>query len=1218
MKRTVLLLFSLLLFTRLAAQEKLYPYLQAVEPNSIYINWLSKMSGPTSEVLYGLSADALSEVAKGSVIRQLSGNNYHQVKLVDLTPNTKYYYKVVSKSGATEAVSELRSFKTLPEPGKMATADGHLRFMVLGDNQLQGNDRYNRFVQAAHDLILKKWGTSGATPAGTTPDDHVAMTVMVGDQVDLGLPSHYVNVHFAKNRVLSGYLPIQTLVGNHETYGLPGLDLYHDLFVLDEFSYKGIESGTEDFFAHQAGNVLFIGFCSEKTKEADDEKQEEWLKKIIAAAETDETVDWIVSLSHRPYQTEQYIGDIYPWVRERGVPMLSKLDKYVLHIGAHHHNYARGQLKDAPVYHMISGGTAWDQYWGYGKEENYDDVQKTISQWCFQIIDVDLEKKSFSVESYSIGSVEEWVLNEYVDGFHRIKEQAPPKKPTISASQDISTTVSLKEGLKLIGSPYDSPVSELHNSTQFQVSKFKDFSVVQFENYRHYEDLFGMDGRKDKTKDLMKDVDIFETLVAVGSVERGTNYARVRYRDQNLNWSEWSDPLEFVVGEGGIDPEPKIEVREKIIPTDGPITVSYMGAKKDNKPWIGLYKYDDNTPKGEYYGWFYAASDPSNADGPQEVGTVTFEKLQEVTGNNKKVGITKAVEPGLYKCVLLHYETGMFGIQLPYNVDAMSREFYVGPEPTLRVVTELPDDGYYKVGNEIKIQVSDAPKIEKDIIQIFRMGDSPNHSEPAHRSPVSSVLVKDLTEVDGARYCTFTPSTPGYYYAAYYVEGTSTVIGNTVYLQVNEGDKKVGNIKTDKDVYDLGEPIVVSWSNTPGIPKDWIGIYQVGQDPEKHSSDESGYSYTYFDGVPYGSITIGENERPKVGGEYFAAIFTNDSYTEVTNRALFKVNDSRQVPTIEQKTDTYTYGDAPFKPATASNGKPLTLRSRNDMVVQPDNDNPSQLRIKGVGEAEVRCTVEGDAEYQPVSQNITIKVERAKLSVKAKDVEKVYDGVPYKEDGGLLYEGFVYGEDASVLFGEVKYLGAGYGATNAGTYGLEPYGLQAFNYEIDFQQGTLRIKPAPVTGVELHDQTFAYDGKSHRLEVSGTLPEGTTVVYENNDKTEPGVYNVTAKVMGNNNYEILTLTAVLTITGEAKPGDPNAPTAVEGEAPFSVAPNPAKGSLTISSPTPGRFTLIDNLGRRVRTFAIDAGETLVDLRGLQPGLYILQGDAGQSVRLVVQ
>ena len=559
---TLLWLLPLFIASPLFAQERLYPYLQAVEPNSICINWLSHLKNPTSEVQYGVSADSLTMRAHGG-IPIMPGRlfKFHKVKLENLTPNTKYYYRVVSHDGGKESLSEVYSFKTLPMHGHMATADGHLRFLVMGDNQLLGNDRYNRLVRAAHDVTMAKWGDS----MNASPDDYIAMTIMVGDQVDVGMAQHYEKVHFVKNRLLSSNLAIQTLVGNHETYGRPGLSLYHDLFEIDGFEYMGIKSGSEDFFARQAGNVLFIGLCSEKTAGASDEKQEQWLKQILAAAESDSTVDWIISLSHRPYQTEQCAGDIYPWLRQTAVPMMSKLNKYVLHIGAHHHNYARGQLKEAPAYHMISGGTSWDQYWGSGKEENYDDVQKTISQWCFQLIDIDLEKKSFNVESYSIGSKYEWLPNVKVDEFHRIKGKARPNQPHIVGCFDTDRPINLSE-VVIQGSTYSSPSNEECNSTQFQVSKFSDFSEVQYENYRHYEDLFGKADRKDHSKDLNEGVNIFMTTIPTGSVHRGLNYARVRYRDRNLNWSEWSEAVRFNVGDGGAEPKLKLTVAKNVTP----------------------------------------------------------------------------------------------------------------------------------------------------------------------------------------------------------------------------------------------------------------------------------------------------------------------------------------------------------------------------------------------------------------------------------------------------------------------------------------------------------------------------------------------------------------------------------------------------------------------------------------------------------------------------
>jgi hypothetical protein len=58
------------------------------------------------------------------------------------------------------------------------------------------------------------------------------------------------------------------------------------------------------------------------------------------------------------------------------VPLLVTSDKYLMHVGAHHHLYHRGQLKNSPTYQIISGGTAWDQYWGMSNEKDFDDVQK--------------------------------------------------------------------------------------------------------------------------------------------------------------------------------------------------------------------------------------------------------------------------------------------------------------------------------------------------------------------------------------------------------------------------------------------------------------------------------------------------------------------------------------------------------------------------------------------------------------------------------------------------------------------------------------------------------------------------------------------------------------------------------------------------------------------------------------------------------------------------
>ena len=218
--------------------QTLSPYLQAPTTNSIYVNWKTE-SNPESIVEYGSTPTALTNSVTGtnSIFTDTgypSNYYYHSVKVTGLNPNTKYYYRV--KTGTS--TSQTMSFKTLPLPGQAATTDGHLRFLVLGDNQMRNVPRFDTLVAQAKRKIAEKWGITA------DPSDNIALTVMVGDQVDVGTLDHYENVHFKKNKALSGYLPIQTLVGNHETYGTLAMQAYYDHYVLDEMSYRGISSGT--------------------------------------------------------------------------------------------------------------------------------------------------------------------------------------------------------------------------------------------------------------------------------------------------------------------------------------------------------------------------------------------------------------------------------------------------------------------------------------------------------------------------------------------------------------------------------------------------------------------------------------------------------------------------------------------------------------------------------------------------------------------------------------------------------------------------------------------------------------------------------------------------------------------------------------------------------------------------------------------------------------
>lgn len=822
MKRIYLLL--LCLTGLMAKAQTLFPYLQAPTSSSIYVNWKTE-SNPQSVVEYGLTPTTLTNTVNGTnqIFSDTGYNNnyyYHTVKVQGLTPNTKYYYRV--KTGTN--VSEVYSFKTMPLVGQAATTDGHLRFLVLGDNQMRNVPRFDSLVSAAKRKIADKWG------ADLDPADNIAMTVMVGDQVDVGTLDHYENVHFKKNKALSGYLPIQTLVGNHETYGTLGMQAYYDHYVLNEMSYQGISSGTENYYANQVGNTLFIALDTEHTGA----QQLSWVMQVIEAANNDETVDWIISLGHRPYQAEQYVGDISTWVRNTVMPVLTTSPKHILHIGAHHHLYHRGQLKNTPTYQIISGGVAWDQYWGMAVEEDFEDVQKTLSNWMYQIIDIDVNAGTFDVESYSIGSVYTWKDNVLMDEFHHYKGLASPNQPTVVNGfngGDVELPLTIET------SPYATTTDEPLNSTQFLIGKTPEFDIIEKDVYRDYENFYGPLGTQiDESTDVNAGVDITKLTIAENEIPNGEYFIKVRHRDRNLGWSQWSEVKSFNV----INSEfanTQIQLDTIAYMPNTPITVAFSDTPGNATDWIGLYKINQ-TPGGSSpsQDWAYTNGQTS--------GSITFDGLTEY---------------GRYYAAI--FENG------GYTEIAERKEFYVGPFVQLSTDLEV-----YESGDAVTVSFENGPQLANDWIGIYKVGHTPG--------PVASTQWDYVTTANGS--FTFEGLADGYYFVQYFLQDGYNTIGNKVFFQIGD---QITQLVINKTVYNLNENIIATWTDAPGIIKDWLGIYHEGDNPDADPL----VTYTYFDGLPEGTKVI-EN-LPTETGEYFIVMFTNDSYNEVSNRISFEVQD---------------------------------------------------------------------------------------------------------------------------------------------------------------------------------------------------------------------------------------------------------------------------------------------------------------------------------------
>ena len=112
--------------------------------------------------------------------------------------------------------------------------------------------------------------------------------------------------------------------------------------------------------------------------------------------------------------------------------------------------------------------------------------------------------------------------------------------------------------------------------------------------------------------------------------------------------------------------------------------------------------------------------------------------------------------------------------------------------------------------------------------------------------------------------------------------------------------------------------------------------------------------------------------------------------------------------------------------------------------------------------------------------------------------------------------------------------------TDTGTYNATAT-LTGDEYNTLTLNAVMTIVGIDITGVTFANATFDYDKLEHEITVSGTLPQGVAVTYENNKATNYGEYNATATLSGKG-YNTLTLTAKLTIeakdiTGASFTGD---------------------------------------------------------------------------------
>ena len=497
------------------------PYLQSLGQSSVIISW-HDATIETPMVEYGKDSLNLLHSTAGESETMNLPYRWHTVKLNGLESHCRYYYRV-SSGGIT---SEIYSFSTLPE----STSTSKLRFLILGDTHSSDTTMAGKVIRSAREKMIEKYGWNFS--------DSVQGIIHTGDiVVDGNTLEHYTKQFFKPLSSLTPYLATTVVAGNHEAENA----FFYKYMKLDGLSaLPQLASLNEKIWHFKSGNSLFIGLNTNIYNEYGF-FQAEWLNERLNTAESDSDIDFIFLFFHHPPFSElwKYVNTndgSSAYVSKSLLPIIKKYTKVKeIHYG-HTHGFERGTLmaeNHEGDFRIIcgGGGGGYLDPWTAGENEDLSDIHKTISQYFYQILEIDPKESSFTNTAYSLGTLSKHINSEVLDRWYISIKQEAPKTPII-VKADISEYY-----LDIESSEFEGEDSIMSKQIQFIDS----FDSVLLDTVLHKQNIYGIDAFQNPV-DLNKNINFYEFRLTRGQFENNKQYKiRIRYRDNNLKWSQWSD-----------------------------------------------------------------------------------------------------------------------------------------------------------------------------------------------------------------------------------------------------------------------------------------------------------------------------------------------------------------------------------------------------------------------------------------------------------------------------------------------------------------------------------------------------------------------------------------------------------------------------------------------------------------------------------------------------
>lgn len=524
MKKLIFLsILCIYLITIVDAQTiKVEPYLQNASPNSIFIMWETD-SGDESIVEWGLTEN-LGNTTIGTAFQSSGNSRIHEVKLEGLQRFTRYYYRVKTEN----STSEIYKFKTPP----FASDEESFRIIAMSDMQ-RDFTQPDKFEEIVQDGVIDYIQT---TTDGEL-SDNIGLVLIPGDLVDVGIIyTQWENTFFDPAHGLFNEVPLYPVPGNHEL----NTDYFYQYFNLPQNGTIGFE---EHWWHKDYGNVRIIGLDSNSPY--DSQEQLDWFEEVLNSTCEMDSIDFVFAQLHHPHKSELWLAGESDFTGE----VITLLETFTtscgkpsIHFFGHTHGYSRGQSRDHKhlwVNVATAGGSV--DNWGEFAQFDYDEFSVSQDEYGFVSVEVTAgDNPEFTLKRLSRGNINDLKDNELTDEV-TIKLNASAidtPQAVFPLDEEVKPECVVLKGTDFL--PND--VAMLHGQSHWQIATdCSSFSTPLIETWKNFENHY-------YEVDTQAGDDLTDEHII--GLDENTSYCwRVRYRDREMNWSEWSAPASFYTSE---------------------------------------------------------------------------------------------------------------------------------------------------------------------------------------------------------------------------------------------------------------------------------------------------------------------------------------------------------------------------------------------------------------------------------------------------------------------------------------------------------------------------------------------------------------------------------------------------------------------------------------------------------------------------------------------